>query len=77
MKFETKKEEDAFLENYKKEHESELPVKCSDFCPLGEEITKYNNSHYHNIYCATEMCECVMNAYILNKIQKEEEQKKE
>lgn len=69
MTFLTKDE----LDKIKKEHDSELPKYCDDFCPIAYSIRKYNRLHPHNIYCSTEMCEKIMDAYILNRNEDEPE----
>lgn len=69
MKFLTRDELDAI----KKEKDAELPKYCDDFCPLYDAIRKYNRNHAHIIYCTTNMCETMMDAYILNRNEDEPE----
>lgn len=47
------------------EKEDELTRYCEDFCPIYKAITDYNMSHKPSIYCPTEMCERVTEAYVL------------
>ena len=61
------------LDKIKKEHDSELPKYCNDFCPIANEITRYNRTHPHGIFCTTDMCEKIMDAYILNRNEDEPE----
>ena len=47
--------------------EEALTKACEDFCPIYQTIKRYNDNHKHNIYCATEMCQNISIAYVLNK----------
>lgn len=69
MTFLTKDE----LDKIKKEYDSELPKYCDDYCPIAYSIRQYNSLHSHNIYCTTDMCEKIMDAYILNRNEDEPE----
>lgn len=64
---------EAELDAIKKEKDSELPKYCEDFCPIAYEIMRYNRTHPHSICCTTDMCERIMDAYILNRNEDEPE----
>lgn len=49
------------------EEEDKFLKYCEDFCPIYSAIEQFNRRNKHNIYCRTEMCEAVKEAYIPNK----------
>lgn len=64
---------EAELDKIKKERDSELPRYCDDYCPISYSIDEYNRTHPHSIHCTTDMCERIMDAYILNRNEDEPE----
>ena len=40
---------------------------CDDFCPIYASIREYNNTHENKIFCTTDMCKNVTEAYEANR----------
>lgn len=43
------------------------PKYCEDDYPIYEAIRQYNNANTHKIYCTTDMCKNITDAYELNR----------
>lgn len=53
------------------EEEEKITHYCEDFCPLYEAIRDFNRNKFSTITCATEMCTNVVNAFILDRRQRQ------
>lgn len=50
-------------------NKTDEPKYCEDYCPIYEAIRQYNNNNAntHKIYCTTDMCKNITDAYELNR----------
>lgn len=50
-------------------NKTDEPKYCEDYCPIYEAIRQCNNANTHKIYCTTDMCKNITDAYKLNRKQ--------